>query len=102
VGTSKTTYNAGAYFENKMFSARANYSYRTKFLIGLSGANPYYQDDFGTLSLTLSYKPTEWLSLNLDALNLNDPELKYYQSATAPTAFYVNGRQFYLNARMKF
>jgi iron complex outermembrane receptor protein len=102
VGTSKTTYNAGAYFENKMFSARANYSYRTSFLIGLSGANPYYQDDFGTLSLTLSYKPTDWLSVNLDALNLNDPELKYYQSATAPTAFYVNGRQFYLNLRMKF
>jgi iron complex outermembrane receptor protein len=102
VGTSKDTYNVGAYFENKMFSARANYSYRTSFLIGLSGANPYYQDDFGTLSLTLSYKPNDWLSFNLDALNLNDPELKYYQSATAPTAFYVNGRQFYLNARMKF
>jgi iron complex outermembrane recepter protein len=102
VGTSKDTYNVGAYFENKTFSARANYSYRTSFLIGLSGANPYYQDDFGTLSLTLSYKPTDWLSVNLDALNLNDPELKYYQSATAPTAFYVNGRQFYLNLRMKF
>jgi iron complex outermembrane recepter protein len=102
VGTSKDTYNVGAYFENKMFSARANYSYRTSFLIGLSGANPYYQDDFGTLSLTLSYKPNDWLSFNLDALNLNDPELKYFQSASAPTAFYVNGRQFYLNARMKF
>jgi len=102
VGTSKDTYNLGAYFENKMFSARVNYSYRTKFLIGLSGANPYYQDDFGTASVTLSYKPTEWLSVNLDALNVNDPELKYYQSATAPTAFYVNGRQFYLNLRMKF
>jgi iron complex outermembrane receptor protein len=101
-GTSKDTYNVGAYFENEKFSARASYSYRTSFLIGLSGANPYYQDDFGTLSLTLSYKPTEWLSLNLDALNLNDPELTYYQSATAPTAFYNNGRQFYLNARMKF
>ena len=50
VGTSKDTYNVGAYFENEMFSARANYTYRTAFLIGLSGANPYYQDDFGTLS----------------------------------------------------
>jgi iron complex outermembrane receptor protein len=102
VGTSKDTYNVGAYFENAMFSARANYTYRTSFLIGLSGANPYYQDDFGTLSLTLSYKPTEWLSVSLDALNLNNPELNYYQSATAPTAFYNNGRQFYLNLRAKF
>jgi iron complex outermembrane receptor protein len=102
VGTSKDTYNAGVYFENKMFSARANYTYRTSFLIGLSGANPYYQDDFGTLSMTLSYKPADWLSVSLDALNLNNPELNYYQSATAPTAFYNNGRQFYLNLRAKF
>ena len=102
VGTSKDTYNAGVYFENEMFSARANYTYRTSFLIGLSGANPYYQDDFGTLSMTFSYKPTDWLSVSLDALNLNSPELNYYQSATAPTAFYNNGRQFYLNLRAKF
>jgi iron complex outermembrane receptor protein len=102
VGTSKDTYNVGAYFENAMFSARVGYSYRTSFLIGLSGANPYYQDDFGTLSVALSYKPSDWLSVSLDALNLNDPELTYYQSATAPTAFYNNGRQFYLNVRAKF
>jgi iron complex outermembrane receptor protein len=102
VGTSKDTYNVGAYFENSMFSARVNYSYRTSFLIGLSGANPYYQDDFGTLGMTLSYKPNDWLSVSLDALNLNDPGLTYYQNATAPTAFYMNGRQFYLNLRAKF
>jgi iron complex outermembrane recepter protein len=102
VGTSKDTYNVGAYFENEKFSARATYSYRTKFLIGLSGANPYYQDDFGTVSLALNYKPTEWINVSLDALNLNSPTLTYYQSATAPTAFYNNGRQFYLNLRFKF
>lgn len=102
VGTSKDTYNLGAYFENEMFGARVNYSYRTDFLIGLSGANPYYQDDFGTVSVTLSYKPTEWLGVSLDALNLNDPDLTYYQSAFIPTAFYNNGRQYYLNVRAKF
>jgi len=102
VGTSKDTYNVGLYFENRLFSARANYSYRTAFLIGLSGANPYYQDDFGTVSLALNYKPTEWLNVSLDALNLNNPDLTYYQSATAPTAFYNNGRQYYLNLRFKF
>jgi iron complex outermembrane receptor protein len=102
VGTSKDTYNAGVYFENEMFGARVNYSYRTAFLIGLSGANPYYQDDFGTLSVALSYKPTEWLNISVDALNLNDPSLTYYQSAFIPSAFYNNGRQYYLNVRAKF
>ena len=101
-GTSKDTYNVGVYFENEKFSARANYTHRTAYLIGLSGANPYYQDDVGTLSLALNYKPTEWISVSLDALNLNDPTLVYYQSATAPTAFYNNGAQYYLNLRFKF
>ena len=102
MGTSKDTYNVGAYFETAKFSARASYSYRTEFLIGLSGANPYYQDDFGTVSLALNYKPTERINVSLDALNLNSPTLTYYQSETAPTAFYNNGRQFYLNLRFKF
>ena len=102
VGTSKDTFNAGVYFENDMFGARVNYSYRTAFLIGLSGANPYYQDDVGTLGVALSYKPTQWLNISLDALNLNDPTLTYYQSEFIPSAFYNNGRQYYLNVRAKF
>ncbi len=102
LGTSKNTYNAGVYFENEMFGARVSYSYRTKFLIGLSGANPYYQDDFGTLSLALSYKPADWLSVSVDALNLNDPTITYYQSPVIPTSFYSNGRQYYVNVRAKF
>jgi iron complex outermembrane receptor protein len=57
-----------------MFSARANYTYRSAFLIGLSGANPYYQDDFGTVSVALNYKPTEWINVSLDALNLERPD----------------------------
>jgi len=101
-GTSKNTYNVGAYFENDTFGARVGYTYRSKFLIGLSGANPYYQDEFGTLSVALSYKVNDHLSFSLDALNLNDPTYKYYQSASIPTAFYSNGRQYYFNARVKF
>jgi iron complex outermembrane receptor protein len=102
VGNSKDTYNVGAYFENDTFGARVSYTYRSSFLIGLSGANPYYQDDFGTLSVALSYKPTQWLNISLDALNVNDPSLTYYQNANIPTAFYSNGRQYYLNLRFKY
>ncbi len=101
-GTSKNTYNLGAFFENDRFGARVSYTYRSAFLISLSGANPYYQDDFGTLSASLSYKATDWLSISLDGLNLNNPTFKYYQSATIPTSFYSNGRQYYLNLRFKY
>lgn len=101
-GTSKNTYNVGGYFENDRFGARLSYTYRSSFLIGLSGANPYYQGAFGTLSASLSLKATDWLSVSFDALNLNNSNIKYYQSATIPTAFYNNGRQYYLNLHFKF
>jgi len=102
LGNSKNTYNVGAYFENDSFGARVSYTRRSAFLIGLSGANPYYQDDFGTLSASLSYKATDWLSFSFDALNLNNPTIKYYQSSTIPTSFYNNGRQYYFNIRLKY
>ena len=101
-GNSQDTYNVGAYFENDTFGARVSYTHRSSFLIALSGANPYYQDDFGTLSASLNYKATDWLSISLDGLNLNNPTIKYYQSAVIPTSFYSNGRQYYLNFRFKF
>ncbi len=102
LGTSKNTYNVGGYFENDTFGARVSYTYRSQFLIGLKGASPYYQDEFGTLSLSLSYKATDWMSVTFDALNLNNPTLKYYQSTAIPSAFYENGRQYYLNFRFKY
>ncbi|HFK2921066.1 TonB-dependent receptor [Stenotrophomonas beteli] len=102
LGTSKNTYNVGAYFENERFGARVSYTRRSSFLISLSGTNPYYQDDFGTLSASLSYKATDWLSITLDGLNLNNPTYKYYQTAAIPTSFYSNGRQYYLNFRFKY
>ncbi len=39
----------------------------------------------------------------LDAQNLNNPVLSYYaDNPDQPTAFYVNGRQYYLSLRGKF
>lgn len=102
LGNSKNTYNVGAYFENDTFGARVSYTYRSAFLIGLSSANPYYQDDFGTLAASLSYKVNDWMSVSFDALNLNNPTYKYYQTKAIPVAFYENGRQYYVNFRFKF
>jgi iron complex outermembrane receptor protein len=44
--------------------------------------------------------------VSLDAMNLNNPELKYYTKSDVigkqPYYFYVNGRQYYVNLRFKF
>ncbi len=102
VGTSKNTYNLSGWFENDRWNARIGYTFRSSFYHGMLRANQYFQDDFGTLSASVGFKATDWMSITLDALNLNDPELNYYVADGAPQAFYNNGRQYYLNFRFKY
>jgi iron complex outermembrane recepter protein len=102
VGTSKNTYNVSAYFENRMFNARVGYTYRSAFYSGLDRSTAFSQDAIGTLSAALGYTMNDHFSITLDAMNLNNPTLKYFAlSETQPRAFYKNGSQYYLNFRFK-
>lgn len=103
VGASKNTYNLSGYFENDKFNARLSYTARSSFYSGLDRASAYSQAASGVLSASFGYKVNDNLSFTLDAQNLNDPVLKYYGlNEDQPRAFYQNGRQYYLNARIKF
>ncbi|WP_140637326.1 TonB-dependent receptor [Methylibium rhizosphaerae] len=100
VGTSKSTYNLGAFFENDTFNARLAYNYRSKFLNGLNRNSAIYQDAIGTLSASLGYKLSKNLSFTIEGKDLNDPVLKSYASTPdQPRAFYKNGRQIYFGIR---
>jgi iron complex outermembrane receptor protein len=102
VGASKNTYNVQAYFENKTFSARVAYTYRSSFYSGLDRSTAFTQYNIGTLSASLGYTMNEHFSITLDAMNLNNPTLKYYAlNQDQPRAFYKNGSQYYLNFRFK-
>lgn len=105
-GNSENTYNLQAYFENAKFSARVSYTYRSAFFAGVNRGENYFQDNFGTLSASLGYNINSWMSVSLDALNLNNPQLQYYTQSDAfgslPIANYLNGRQYYVTLRMKF
>ncbi len=102
VGASQNTYNLGAYYENNKFSARLAYTYRSAFFVGLDRSTPQYQDDTGTLAANVSYTINDNFTLTFDALNLNDPVLKYYgANKDQPRAFYRNGRQYYFGVRVK-
>ena len=103
VGNSKHTYNVNGYYENAHFSARIAYNYRSAFYSGLDRSTAFSQDAIGYLSASLAYLINENFSVTLDGQNLNDPTLKYYAlNTTQPRAFYKNGRQYYLNLRVKF
>lgn len=103
LGTSKNTYNVGAYFENERFNARINYTYRSEFYSGLDRASAFYQDEIDTVSASLGYRFNDNFSIALDALNLNNPKTKYYaENRDRPRSIYENGRQYYLNFRFNF
>lgn len=100
VGTSRNTYNLGAFFENDRFNARVAYNYRSAYLNGLNRNSAIYQDSVGTLMASVGWKIFENLTLTVEGKDLNDPMLKSYAtSKDQPRAFYKNGRQFYVGLR---
>jgi iron complex outermembrane receptor protein len=102
VGTSKNTYNVQGYFENKVFSARVAYTYRSAFFSGLDRNTAFSQEAIGTLSASLVYNVTDNFSVQLDGQNLNNPILKYSAiNDDQPRAFYKNGAQYFLTVRFK-
>lgn len=103
VGTSKNTYNLVGYYEDSHFSARVAYNYRSSFYSGLDRSTAFYQDDTKSLAASIGYRFNDNFSITLDGQNLNNPKLKYYAlNEDQPRSIYQNGRQYYLNARIKF
>jgi iron complex outermembrane recepter protein len=103
VGTSKDTYNVGGYYEDNHFNARLAYTYRSSFYSGLDRSTAFYQAGIGNLAATLGWRFDEHWAISFDALNLNDPKLKYYAlNQDQPRAFYDNGRQYYFNLHIKW
>ena len=103
-GTSENTYNISGYFENERFNARLSYTYRSEFYAGVSRTDDFFQDEVGNLAASVGFRATDKISFSLDALNLNNPELKYYSvknGQALPYAVYNNGRQYYLNVRFE-
>lgn len=103
LGTSENTYNVGAYFENDVFNARVNYTYRSEFYSGLDRASAFYQDEIDSVSASLGWKINANLALSFDAMNLNNPKTQYYaENRDRPRSVYENGRQYYLNLRFNY
>jgi iron complex outermembrane recepter protein len=103
VGTSKEVYNINGYYENSHFSGRVAWNYRSSFYDGLDRSTAFSMAGVGYLTASLAYIINDNFSVTLDGQNLNNPTLKYYAlDTTQPRAFYTNGRQYYLNLRVKF
>jgi iron complex outermembrane receptor protein len=101
VGNSRHTYNLVGYFDNDVINARLAYTYRSSFLAGLNNASIQHMDSEGDLAASINYKMNDHLTFTLDALNLNNPVLRYYGTdRSQPLSSYSNGRQYYLGVRV--
>jgi iron complex outermembrane receptor protein len=102
LGTSKSTYNLGGYFENDWLNARLQWNHRSSFYSGQDRNSAYFQDATGDLSASLGYTFNKYFNVTLEGRNLNKPKLRYYTQADQPRASYVNGSQYYLTAHFSY
>ena len=102
LGTSKNTYNLGAYFENDFLNAHLTWDHRSAFYSGQDRNSAYFQDATGDLAASVGWTFTKNLSINLEGRNLNKPKLRYYTQADQPRASYVNGSQYYFTVHYNY
>ena len=56
----------------------------------------------GNLSASIGYTFNDHIAVTFDALNLNNPTLRYFAlNKDQPRSIYESGRQYYLNLRLK-
>jgi TonB-dependent receptor len=105
VGLSNSANLVGIY-EDAKFSVRAAYNWRGEFLSSTfdgAGPNPNYTEAYGQVDLSVGYNINEKLSLQFEAINLNDGTQRVH-GRTKSEALYVTqtGRRFMFGARYKF
>ncbi len=102
-GTSRQTYNLGAYFENNDFSARVSYSKRSPYLFGTQPSRSVYVDAGGSLGVAFNYNINANTIVSLEGQNLLDPVMS---TTSARTGDQVDvgrqGRTLFATLRVKY
>lgn len=102
-GTSKHSYNLGAFYENDAFSARVSYNHRDTYKLGNRGGKDYFQSGNGSLNVSFNYTLNKNIQFTLEAQNLNDPLLTtYVTDQTQIAGVYKNGMTVYAGVRLKY
>ena len=98
--------NLVGFYEDSKFSTRLAYNWRGKFLAGRHDGrepNPVYVEPYGQWDLSIGYKFTDKLSMQLEAINLTDEIQRAHERRTEILqAVTQTGRRFMIGARYKF
>ena len=102
-GTSRQTYNLGAYYEDNTFSARVSYSKRSPYLFGTQPSRSVYVDAGGSLGVALNYNINPNVIISIEGQNLLDPVMS---TTSARTNDQVDvgrqGRTLFATLRVKY
>ncbi|WP_343517980.1 TonB-dependent receptor [Sphingomonas sp.] len=108
VNLSKYTANGTIYYEDSKFSIRASASWRDKFLLrvpsGRAGSDVQGNMDALFVDATASYQITPQVQIRLEAQNLTNQELGFYQDSVRQDSLYstYSGRKFSAGVAVKF
>ncbi|MDP5278952.1 TonB-dependent receptor [Sphingomonas sp. DG1-23] len=108
VNLSKYTANGTLYYEDSKFSIRASGSWRDDFLLrvpsGREGSDVQGNISAFFVDATASYQITPGIQLRLEAQNLTNQELGFYQDSTRQDSLYstYSGRKFSAGVAVKF
>ncbi|MCY3839745.1 MAG: TonB-dependent receptor [Gammaproteobacteria bacterium] len=108
-GLSGNTINFTLFYEKEPLSARVSYNFRDDFLDDIQGGfsgHPYFVEAYEQFDASLNYSPTEKLSFSLEAINIADENVYYYNLLGTGTHKHYSsainaGRRFQCGVRLK-
>ncbi|AMX03998.1 TonB-dependent receptor [Microbulbifer thermotolerans] len=106
-GMSKNTYNATAYYENDVFSARVSFSKRSDYMTRSPASTRNgltYEGTLGTTNVDFvaTYNLNDNTTLSFEGINLTDEPNVQVVDFDRIVVDHTTGRQFYLGAKYKF
>ncbi len=107
--TSEHQYSLSPFYESGPWSARATYSWRSKYYTQVDRGNFLVTDDYASLDASLGFQVTKQVGLKLDGMNLLDSEYYTYAEVEGIAntdklvrGLYRTGRRLMLTASVAF
>ena len=105
---SANTINFTLFYEKGPWSGRLSYNYRDDFLDSIADGqgHPYFVDAYDQLDASFNFTMNEKLSFALEAINLTDENVYYYNRLGTGVEEHVSsaihaGRRFQFGVRVK-
>ncbi len=99
-GNSRDQFNSSLYYENKPWSARLSYNYRSKSFGGFTDGSQNLTKAYDQWDISCKWLIGERIGLYFEGINLGNEIVSYTSASGIPQGYYENGRRFTLGIRL--